>query len=63
MIHMARNTIGQLTALASLTIAVWACPRPVAGDVIVLSDGRRLEGIVTTSTLVPDVILFSDHVN
>jgi tetratricopeptide (TPR) repeat protein len=60
---MARNTIGQLTALAGLTIAVWACARPVAGDVIVLSDGRRLEGIVTTSTLVPDVILFSDHVN
>jgi len=38
-------------------------PTRSAADVVILKDGSRLEGIVTTSTLVPDVILFSDHIN
>jgi len=53
----------QLVVLAGLAFTIAGGPRRPAADIVVLNDGNRLEGIVTTSTLVPDVILFSDHVN
>jgi tetratricopeptide (TPR) repeat protein len=52
-----------LAALAGMAAAALVWPSRSAADVVILSDGRRLEGIATTSTLVPDVILFTDHVN
>jgi tetratricopeptide (TPR) repeat protein len=52
-----------LAFLAGICLAVLAWPGQSVADVIVLQDGSRLEGLATTSTLVPNVILFSDHVN
>jgi len=63
MLFLEKKTIARLAALIGLGLAVLGWPKPSAADVVVLSDGSRLEGIATTSTLVPNVILFSDHVN
>ena len=57
--HSAPQWIG-IAAVCS-TILSW--PGFVGADVVILTDGTRLEGIATTSSLVPDVLLFSDHVN
>jgi len=59
----AKRTFLSAAALLGLVAATVGGPTRATADVVILSDGSRLEGIATTSTLVPDVILFSDHVN
>ncbi len=50
------------SALAALLLAL-ATARFSFGDILILNDGTRLEGLVTTSSLVPNVVIFSDHVS
>jgi len=57
-----KNIFGRgIFALAAAALAFAALP--VHADIVILKNGTRLEGIVTTSSLVPNVILFSDNVN
>ena len=57
------RSLWRLAAGAGLAAAVSIGPRRAASDVVVLTDGRRLEGIATTSTLIPNIVVFTDHVN
>lgn len=59
----AKKPVLCLIVIGAFAAAVLAGPRPTIADVVVLADGTRLEGIATTSSLMPDILLFSDHVN
>lgn len=60
--HVCTRGIFAKLAGGLFAIAVLA-GNPVSADVVIMKDGTRLEGFATTSPLMPNFVVFSDHVN
>jgi len=56
------TAVAILVTTACVLLAALAT-RQASADIVVLTDGTRREGLVTTSPLQPDVVVFSDHVS